>query len=360
VVLSGGGTGGHVYPALAVAEVLREDAAAHELLYIGARGRMDEQLVKPTGLRFEAVRAAPLRVGSPIAALRNFATLLIGTAQAWFTLRRFRPDVVFATGGYASVPVGIAARARRRPLVVYLPDVTPGWAVRLLSKLATRIATTTDKSLRKLPVGKAQAVGYPVRAAFWSAERGEARKRLGLPQDGPVLLVTGASQGARSINRAVAQHLDRLLDGCLVLHLTGRADEAELRARRDALPAATRGRYYVFGFLDDMAGAMAAADLAVMRSGASVLGELPAAGLPAILVPGVYAAGHNQRDNAQFLADQGAAVVLENEQLDRLNTVVRELLADEAHHRSMAEAMRKLARPNAAKDIARMLEEVAA
>ena len=360
MVLSGGGTGGHVYPALAVAEVLREDAAAHELLYIGARGRMDEQLVKPTGLRFEAVRAAPLRVGSPIDALRNFATLLIGTAQAWFTLRRFRPDVVFATGGYASVPVGIAARARRRPLVVYLPDVTPGWAVRLLSRIATRIATTTDKSLRALPAGKAQAVGYPVRSDFWKAERGEARQRLGLPANEPVLLVTGASQGAHSINRAVAQQIDSLLDVCHVLHSTGQVDEAEMLAKRDALPQTTQSRYHVFGFLDDMAGAMAAADLAVMRSGASVLGELPAACLPAILVPGVYAAGHNQRDNAQFLADRGAAVVLENEQLDKLSDLVRELLADEPRRRSMAEAMRKLARPNAAKDIARMLEEVAA
>jgi UDP-N-acetylglucosamine--N-acetylmuramyl-(pentapeptide) pyrophosphoryl-undecaprenol N-acetylglucosamine transferase len=349
-----------VYPALAVAEALREEAGAHELLYIGARGRMDEQLVKPTGLRFEAVRAAPLRVGSPLSALRNFVMLLAGTAQAWLTLRRFRPDVVFATGGYASVPVGLAARARRRPLVVYLPDVTPGWAVRLLSRIATRIATTTEQSLRRLPAGKAQAVGYPVRSDFWTAQRGEARKRLGLPQDEPVLLVTGASQGAHSINRAVAHQLDKLLDVCHVLHLTGRADETEMQAKRDALPAAMQGRYHVFGFLDDMAGAMAAADLAVMRSGASVLGELPAAGLPAILVPGVYAAGHNQRDNAQFLADQGAAVVLENDQLNNLSGLVRELLADEPRRRLMAEAMRKLARPNAAKDIARMLEEVAA
>ena len=96
------------------------------------------------------------------------STLLVGTGQAWLTLRRFRPDVVFATGGYASVPVGLAALARRRPLVVYLPDVSPGWAVRLLSRIATRIATTTGQSLRLLPAGKAQAVGYPVRAAFWS------------------------------------------------------------------------------------------------------------------------------------------------------------------------------------------------
>jgi UDP-N-acetylglucosamine--N-acetylmuramyl-(pentapeptide) pyrophosphoryl-undecaprenol N-acetylglucosamine transferase len=321
---------------------------------------MDEELVRPTGLRFEAVRAAPLRTGSPITALRNAITLLIGTAQAWLILRRFQPDAVFATGGYASVPVGLAARLRRRPLVVYLPDVTPGWAVRLLSRLATRVATTTETSLSRLPAWKGRAAGYPVRAAFWGSERGAARRRLGLADEGPVLLVTGASQGARSINEAVAQRLEALLDVCHVVHLTGRASEAELQATRAALPEAMRERYHVFGYLDDMADAMAAADLAVMRSGASVLGELPAAGLPAVVVPGVYESGHNQRDNARYLEEQGAAVVLENEQLDKLSVLVRELLADEPRRRSMADAMRKLARPNAANDIASLIEEVAA
>lgn len=359
MVLSGGGTGGHVYPALAVAEALCEDAGAHELLYIGARGRMDEQIVRPTGLPFEAVRAAPLRTGSPAGALRNGVQLLVGAWQAWRLLGRFRPDAVFATGGYASVPVGIAAWLRRRPLVVYLPDVTPGWAVRLLARLATRIVTTTERSIAKLPAGKAQAAGYPVRAAFWSAGRAEARKRFGLPEDQPVLLVTGASQGARAINRAVAQQLEKLLGLCVVFHLTGRADEAELRARREALPDSLRGRYFVFGYLDGMADAMAAADLAVTRSGASVLGELPAAGLPAVLVPGVYEGGHNQRDNARYLEEQGAAVVLENEQLDKLSEAVRELFADGTRRRSMADAARKLARPDAARTIARMLEDVA-
>jgi UDP-N-acetylglucosamine--N-acetylmuramyl-(pentapeptide) pyrophosphoryl-undecaprenol N-acetylglucosamine transferase len=321
---------------------------------------MDEQIVKPTGLRFEAVSAAPLRVSSILAAVRNGVTLLVGTIQAWFVLRRFKPDVVFATGGYASVPVGLAARARRRALVVYLPDVTPGWAVRLLSKVATRIATTAEPSLRLLPTKKARAVGYPVRGEFWSAKRDDARQRLGLPRDRLVLLVTGASQGARSINRAVWGQLEHLLETCDVVHVTGRSGETEPPEHLEALPAEMRDAYHVFGFLDDMPGAMAAADLAVMRSGASVLGELPAAGLPAILVPGVYAAGHNQRDNAQALEAEGAAVVLEDHDLNRLSELVDELLADEPRRGRMTAAMRRLARPSAAKDIARMLEEVAA
>jgi UDP-N-acetylglucosamine--N-acetylmuramyl-(pentapeptide) pyrophosphoryl-undecaprenol N-acetylglucosamine transferase len=321
---------------------------------------MDERLVKPTGLRFEAVRAAPLRVGSPLSAIRNAAALAIGTVQAWLAIGRFRPNVVFATGGYASVPVGLASRARRRPLVVYLPDVTPGWAVRLLSKLATRMATTTDQSLRQLPAGKAQAVGYPVRPEFWTSTRQTSREQLGLPQDANVLLVSGASQGARSLNDAVTQQLHRLLEVCHVVHLTGSDDEQRMQVVRSMLPASAQDRYHVFGFLEDMAGAMAAADLAVMRSGASVLGELPASGLAAILVPGVYAAGHNQRDNARYLQERGGAIALENDQLNLLNKLVEELVLDDARRGGMAEAMRKLARPDAAKSIAHMLEEVAA
>lgn len=360
MVLSGGGTGGHIYPGLSVVEALRQADPSVELLYIGARGRLDERIVPAAGIPFESVSAAPLRTGSPVSALRNIATLLLGTAQAWRALGRFRPDVVFATGGYASVPVGLAAWLRRRPLLVYLPDVSAGWAVRLLSRLATRIATTADRALAGLPSKKAEAVGYPVRAAFWSAERSAARRKLGLPENERVLLVTGASQGAHSLNVGVAQQLDALLDICHVVHLTGRADERELLARRDALPDAKRDRYHVFGYLDEMADAMAAADLAVMRAGASTLGELPAASLPAILVPGVYEGGHNQRPNARYLEERGAAAVLENDQLGRLADVVRDLLTDDSRRRSMADATKRLARPDAAQRLATMLQEIAA
>jgi UDP-N-acetylglucosamine--N-acetylmuramyl-(pentapeptide) pyrophosphoryl-undecaprenol N-acetylglucosamine transferase len=328
-----------------------------ELLYIGVSGRMDDRIVGRTSVPFESVAAGPLRVRSPLAIVRGLWQLLVGTMQAWRLLGRFRPDVVFATGGYASVPVGIASRSRGRALLLYLPDVNPGWAVRLLSRLATRIVTTTERSLNDLPAGKASVVGYPVRSEFWSGNRLEARERLGLPRDEKVLLVAGASQGARKINHAVRDQLDGLLDHCYVLHLTGAADEAELQAARSLLPDNKQQRYHVAGYLDEMADAMLAADLAVLRSGASVLGELPAAGLASVLVPGVYEGGYNQRANAQYMEDQGAAVVLENDELGSLTDVVRSLLDDDAKRQQMADSVRKLARPEAADQIAAMLIE---
>jgi UDP-N-acetylglucosamine--N-acetylmuramyl-(pentapeptide) pyrophosphoryl-undecaprenol N-acetylglucosamine transferase len=358
VVLAGGGTGGHVYPALAVGRELEKERA--EVLFIGVRGRLDEQIVEREGLPFEAVTAAPLRVGLSIAALRGIFSLLAGTIQSLGILARLQPDAVFATGGYASVPVGLAARLRRSPLVVYLPDVTPGWAVRLLARLATRIATTSERSLPDLPTSKTTVTGYPVRDAFWSTTREGARSRLGLPAEANVLLVTGASQGAQRINDAVLGQLDALLDAAYVLHLTGANGEASAHARRDQLSSEARERYHVFGYLDDMPAAMAAADLAVMRAGASVLGELPAAGLPAVLVPGEYEGGHNQWPNARYLEGEQAAVTLANDELDRLSALTSELLADQPRLTLMRESLQRLARPDATQRIASIVREVAA
>ncbi len=367
MVLAGGGTGGHVYPGLAVARALEAETKAKgeplELLYIGVRGRVDEAIVPREGIAFRAVSAGPLRVSSPVSFVTNLVRLAIGVAQSAWILLRARPDAVFATGGYASVPVGVAARLLRKPLVVFLPDVTPGWAVRLLSRLATRMTTTSERALAHLPAKKTSVVGYPVREAFWSLTREQARTRMGLPPDAKILLVTGASLGARAINGAVIEALPRLLERCTVVHVTGPADEAQAREARTLLTDATRERYVVHGYMDDMPAAMAAADLAVMRAGASTLGELPAAGLPAVLVPGEYE-GWSQAPNAEYLQAEGAAVMLRNAELGRLADVVLDLLADDARTAARLAAMRaaarRLARPDAARDLARTLMEVAA
>jgi UDP-N-acetylglucosamine--N-acetylmuramyl-(pentapeptide) pyrophosphoryl-undecaprenol N-acetylglucosamine transferase len=270
-----------------------------------------------------------------------------------------KPDVVFAPGGYASVPVGVAARLLRKPLVVYLPDVTPGWAVRLLSRLATRMTTTSDRALDYLPKHKTTVVGYPVRGDFWSLDRDAARDRMGLPRDANVVLVTGASLGARAINEAIVAALPEVLQRAHVVHLTGANDEAWANERRGTLEPSLRERYIVRGYTDDMPAAMIAADLVVSRSGASTLGELPAAGTAAILVPGEYE-GWSQAPNAEFLEAEGAAVMLRNAELGRLGATIVGLLDDDARRQRMSAAMRTLARPNAAHDLAQTLIEVVA
>ena len=331
----------------------------NELLYIGIRGRVDEKIVPQHGLPFRAIWAGPLRVSSPVEFVRNGLKLVAGIAQALITLLRFKPDAVFATGGYASVPVGVAARVLGKPLIVFLPDVTPGWAVRLLSRLATRMGTTSEMALAHLPGGKTRVVGYPVRDEFWSIDRDAARARIGVPGEAKVLLVTGASLGARTINEAIVRSLPALLERCHIVHVTGAADEAWASEQRAKLDAAQQARYDVRGYLDDMPAALVAADLVVSRAGASTLGELPAAGAASIVVPGEYE-GWSQAPNAEFLQAQGAAVMLKNDELDGLGALIIELLNDEARLAGMRDAARALARPNAARDLARMLVEAAA
>lgn len=361
LALSGGGTAGHVYPCLAVASALRQRLARHDeplaLLYLGVRGRVDEQVLAREGIDFRAVSASALRVRSPLRFARGLADLARGALQARSHLWRFHPQAVFATGGYASAPVALAARSLKRPLLVYLPDVRPGWAVRTMARLATRIAATVDDSLPYLPRGKAAVSGYPVRPDFFQATREEGRHRLELDSTAKTLLVAGGSQGAHALNQVVAANLPALLELCQIVHLSGADDFEALRRHRDALPEATSRRYRLHAYLPDMAFAMAAADLALMRAGASTLGELPLAGLPAVLVPGAFS---DQAANAAYLADHGATVVLPENRIAEAVPIIKRLLQDDPRLEAMSQAMRSLARPDAADNIATMLMEIAA
>lgn len=361
LALSGGGTAGHVYPCLAVAAALRKRLAQHDeplaLLYLGIQGRVDEQIVASEGVEFRAVNASGLRVRSPLRFARGLADLALGAKQAQGHLRRFHPQAVFATGGYASAPVAIAARSLKRPLLVYLPDVRPGWAVRLMTRLATRVAATTEASLPYLPRDKTAVSGYPARPAFFEATKEEGQRRIGLDAGARTLLASGGSLGARAINQIIADNLPALLDLCQIIHVSGATHFHVLERRASTLPEAIRQRYHLFPYLPDMPWAMAAADLALMRAGASTLGELPLAGLPAVLVPGAFS---DQTANAAYLADQGAAVVLPEKRLAEAVSLLGRLLGDEQRLRAMSQAMRSLAQPDAADRIASMLMEIAA
>jgi UDP-N-acetylglucosamine--N-acetylmuramyl-(pentapeptide) pyrophosphoryl-undecaprenol N-acetylglucosamine transferase len=274
-------------------------------------------------------------------------------------LKQFDPDVVFATGGYGSVGVGIAARLRRVPLLLFLPDAEPGLAVRTLVRFATRIAVTVPPALAQMPAGKTVETGYPVRREFFEAQQATARAQIGLDPGLPALLVSGASSGANRINQAVAGWLPDFLRGGQMIHISGPADEPWLRQKRAGLPSELQERYHLYPYLhDDMPLALAAADVAVMRSGASVLGELPAAGLPAILIPGEYE-GWDQSPNARYLESEGAAIMLPQSRIDELQAGVMSLLADTERRRKMKDALARLSRPDATLRLADQLRQIA-
>jgi UDP-N-acetylglucosamine--N-acetylmuramyl-(pentapeptide) pyrophosphoryl-undecaprenol N-acetylglucosamine transferase len=360
VVFCGGGTGGHVYPALTVATALRRLVnESLELLYIGVAGKMDAELVAREDIPFAAITARPLRVGSLTGTARGGLALVSGVSQAATILRRFNPDVVFATGGYGSVGVGLAARLQKRPLLLFLPDVEPGLAVKALTRVATRIAVTNEPALAAMPPAKTEITGYPVRAEFFEGNRDEARHRLGLDPALPVLLVSGASSGASRINQAVIGWAASFLQGGQIIHICGANDDRWLQREREKMPAEARGRYHLYPYLHEMAFALRAADIAVMRSGASTLGELPATGLPAILVPGEYE-GWDQSPNARYLADKGAAVMLPQSQMEsHLQKTTLELLADQGRRDRMKDALGMLARPDAASRLAGIVTQMA-
>ncbi len=353
IALAGGGTGGHVYPALAVAERLRAGGDV-DLVYYGTARGLERDLVEGAGIPFRALPAAQVRVRNPWLMARGLLRLWQGTREASRFLREDRPAAVFATGGYAAAPIGRAAKRAGVPLVVFLPDAHPGWAVKFLARYATTIACAVDAALAALPAGRAVVTGYPLRGQFATATREDGRRAFALDAALPTVLVTGGSQGARAINQAVAQALPRWLAEAQVIHVSGRAHVSDLAAQRDELPEDIRSRYHLYDYTEDMAAAMAASDLAVMRAGASTLGELSVTGLPAVVVPGSYS---DQARNAAYLAERGAAVHLPEARLADLGDVVLDLLRDAPRRQAMAECMRALARPDAAERLAALVRE---
>jgi UDP-N-acetylglucosamine--N-acetylmuramyl-(pentapeptide) pyrophosphoryl-undecaprenol N-acetylglucosamine transferase len=362
LLLAGGGTGGHVYPALAVLDEVEGDR-----LWVGSVGGREEPLVRRAGLEFRGVPTGAVLGRGPVALANSALRNVRGILSARSVLASYRPSVVLATGGYVSVPVVVAARTLGIPSAIYLPDVEPGLAVKVLARFADRVACSTEATRRYLPPGKVVPTGYPVRPELraW-AERADGRRAgralLAFDERRPILMIMGGSQGARSINRALHAALPRLLPIADVLHVCGPNEVGEARAAHARLPSDLQPRYQYHPYLhDEMGAAFAAADLVVARAGASVLGELPAFGLPGVLIPGTFAGGH-QRHNADFLADAGAAVRLDDQQLGQANVLadtVTGLLNDPARRDSMRAAARSLDRPDAALQVARLLAQLA-
>lgn len=312
------------------------------------------------GLTFEAISALGLRGKNPFAATRGLWALSQGYRQSRAILQRFRPDVLLATGGYVCVPVTLAAWQMKVPVIIYLPDIEPGLAIKFLARFADRVAVTAPEAQQFFNPGLAVVTGYPIRpelvTAAGAARKATARQRLNLSEAAPVLLVFGGSRGARSINRAITRHLNDYLVAGQLIHVTGTLDEKWVQAKKAALPAELQARYHVSAYLHEaMLEALLAADLVVARAGASTLGEFPAVGLPAVLVPYPYAGAHQQR-NAGYLARHQAAVIVKDSDLDqKLKETVISLLTDANRLNQMSHACQQLAQPDAA---ARLAQEI--
>ncbi|MFY9644122.1 MAG: undecaprenyldiphospho-muramoylpentapeptide beta-N-acetylglucosaminyltransferase [Terriglobales bacterium] len=349
IVIAGGGTGGHVIPALAIAQQLKKQFGA-EVLFIGTARGIETRLVPQAGFPLELIQVGALNKVSLMTRLKTLFDLPRAIAASSRLLSDFDPEVVIGVGGYASGPAMVAAIRRRLPTLAFEPNVVPGFANRMIARWVSAAAVHFEETCQYFPHCK--VTGVPVRQAFFSI----AAKTSGVP----TLLVFGGSQGARAINQAMIESLPGLrakIPGIHVIHQTGQRDYDRVLAAYQQ--SGISGE--VHKFIDDMPGTFARADLLVCRSGASTVGEITAAGKPAIFVPFPAAADDHQNVNARALERAGAAVVVEESNLGAAYLVdtIAALIGDTARLQSMSAAAKSLAHPKAVEEIAEMVSTLA-
>jgi UDP-N-acetylglucosamine--N-acetylmuramyl-(pentapeptide) pyrophosphoryl-undecaprenol N-acetylglucosamine transferase len=343
MVVAGGGTGGHLFPGLAVAECVA-GADARSVLFVGSAYGIEARVIPQTRFAFRAIPIRGLRGRGWRGAVQLAAQLPGALARAWRILGEFGADVVVGVGGYASFPVVVAAWLRRVPAVLLEQNAHPGMANRALARLARRVCTTFAEANAYFPPAKVVLTGNPVRAFAAPATA---------PRTGFTLLVFGGSQGAHRLNEAMADGAARVREAIpdlRVIHQTGAADAAMLRARYGELGVTAEVRE----FIDDMGAAYHAADLVVCRAGATTVAELTMLGKPAILVPYPFAADDHQRANASVVAARGAGIMILDRELTGagLAQTVVELAGDRTRLVAMGDAARQLGVPDAAARVA--------
>jgi UDP-N-acetylglucosamine--N-acetylmuramyl-(pentapeptide) pyrophosphoryl-undecaprenol N-acetylglucosamine transferase len=368
ILITGGGTGGHVQPAMAVIAELRKRDPDIDLLYVGSANSVESKLAAEAGVPFKSVSVGKLRRSSKglrgLLTTQNFVDALrvpVGISQAYRAVRRYQPDVVFGTGGYVSVPTIVAAGLQRIPVLTHEQTVTIGLANRIAGRYATRIAVSFEDSIQELPKKlrtRAFVTGNPIRTdvfdGFWS--RASERFGFELASGGlPCVYVTGGAQGSRKINHAVRDALPELLLRCRILHQCGSADLEEMNDVAGALPDTIRGRYIVRQFVerDEIGDAYALADVVIGRAGAGTVCELAALGKPSVLIPLEPSSKDEQLRNAQRLADAGGAVIVRQASLTPetlIDAVMPMLRNPEGRVKRGLEAS-ALATPNATNDV---------
>ncbi len=364
ILLTGGGTGGHIYPALAVAECLRADEEVEDLLYVGARGHLEERLTFERGIRFVGLQVH----GLP----RRFSTKLFtwpaefaaAVMHAHKLIRVFKPTVVLGTGGYASAAPLLAAFFNGIPYAIHEPDAHPGLVNRVFGRQAHLVSLGMDGALDRLRRcrGKVIVNGNPVRSSLLSPlPRDSASAVLGLSAEPKTVLVTGGSQGAKALNDAIAQIVPDLLaneNEIQVVHQVGANNYDAFKQQLGEL--AQHPRYLVRPYFDELAIAYAASDLVVCRAGAMTIAELSVMGKPAIFVPLPTAAADHQSHNAHFVAGKEAAVVLPQDRLTAasLKEHILGLLMNDERLAHMQTRMLSLGKPRAASDLAGQVKEV--
>lgn len=359
ILIAGGGTGGHIYPGITLAQTLKKMDPSHEILFVGTKRGLEADVVPRAGfeLRLLTLSGIPRRISwKMILAMVRAGRGMMETVKV---IRSFRPDVVVGMGGYVCGPVVLSAALMGLPTVIHEQNAFPGITNRILGRVVRRVCLGYAAASKYFPASKVRVVGNPIREAIGTIPRQEAAERLGMDGNRPTLLVFGASQGARSINQALLDSLPALhleFPSLQVLWITGQANfetvQSALAAFNDPLPKET---LYVWPYLHNMPDAFAVSDAVIGRAGAISLAEITRQGLPAILVPYPHATGDHQTYNAKVLGDAGAAWVVADHEFtaEVLMNDLRQLMNDAARRGKMRQASLDLSHPSAAMDLAR-------
>jgi UDP-N-acetylglucosamine--N-acetylmuramyl-(pentapeptide) pyrophosphoryl-undecaprenol N-acetylglucosamine transferase len=363
VLVSGGGTAGHIYPALAVARVLASRQSA-DVSFVGAPDSLETRLATEAGLRFIPVRASGWDRSRPVTLITGALATIVSVVRCYRLLGRERTDVVAGFGGYVSLPLGLAAALRRVPLVVHEQNAVPGVTNRLLARWATSVCLTYGSSASGLRHKERTVVtGNPVRESVEGAEGARGRAAFGIAADETVLLVFGGSRGARHLNEAIINLYSTLrdIDGLRVVHVAGPSEADAVRAALELQAGGAVTWWSVESYVDAMGDLLAAADLVVCRAGATTLAELSSIGRAAVLVPYPHATDDHQTRNAAPFLEIGAAEAVADRDLDdaRFSAVVTGLLFDPTRRAIMAAAARSLGHADAAGAVAEAVREAA-
>ncbi len=358
IIVSGGGTGGHIYPALTIVRAIQKKIPGAEFLYVGTKDGMEADIISKEGLPFATVNIQGFKRSLTPENLLRGARAFGGVMKAMGIVRHFRPDAAVGTGGYVCGPILLAASLMGVPTLIQEQNVMPGITNRMLARFVSCIAMGTKEAESYFPAEKRIFTGNPIREEVLRARSDEGKKLFGLDPEAKTVLVSGGSRGARSINRAMVGVLAHYAGrpGVQILHVTGKAgyDETMEGLREAGVDIEGAGNLFVQPYLYNMPQALACADAAVFRAGAIGIAELTARGVPSILVPYPYAAANHQEMNARAIAEAGAARMILDRELtaERLLSVLAELLSEDAKLRRMAEAAKRLGRPKAAEEIA--------
>ena len=361
-----GGTGGHIYPAVAVAKGLRQAEPDADILFVGARHGMEKELIPREGFALQTLEVTGLSRNNPKAALRSVWKAGKALFDSLKIIRRFKPDVAVGTGGYASGPIILAAALSRVPVLIHEQNAWPGLTTRLLSPFVTVVAVSHQEAVPRLPRAKKTVVtGLPIRPEFYSIDGSVGKAALELPEDAFLILAVGGSGGAARINQVVCQMAPDILaaEKTVLLQVTGEKyfSEVQKMAALQGWPDSWAKRWQLTPFLADMPKALAAADVVITRAGASTLEEIAAAGVPAVIIPSPNVTDNHQEYNALALAASGGASVILEADLTKesLTEAVNYRIAGGSAALAWSEALKKRSYPEAANELVRIVVSLA-